>query len=53
MELKTVLAALEAAGTVQNRKVEVDHGETSCKTPNAPTYIRQAVARTRATRQAG
>ncbi|MGB5176488.1 MAG: DNA alkylation repair protein [Thermoanaerobaculia bacterium] len=26
-------------------KVEVDHGETSCKTPDAPTYIRKAVAR--------
>ena len=26
-------------------KVEVDHGETSCKTPDAPAYIRKAVAR--------
>jgi hypothetical protein len=26
-------------------KVEVDHGETSCKTPDAVTYINKAAAR--------
>jgi len=26
-------------------KVEVDHGETSCKTPDAVPYIEKALAR--------
>lgn len=30
-------------------KVEVDHGETSCKTPDATAYIDKTVARARAT----
>lgn len=42
--------ALAAAGRIG--KVEVDHGETSCKTPDATAYIKRAVARTRAPRQA-
>ncbi len=33
--------ALAAARTIG--KVEVDHGETSCKTPDAPAYIEKAV----------
>lgn len=37
---RKALAAAKRIG-----KVEVDHGETSCKTPDAPTYIRKAVAR--------
>ena len=32
-------------------KVEVDHGETSCKTPDATAYIKKTVARSRATEQ--
>lgn len=35
-------AAIEAAGRIG--KVEVDHGETSCQTPDAAAYIRKAVA---------
>ncbi|MDE0299291.1 MAG: DNA alkylation repair protein [Candidatus Poribacteria bacterium] len=35
--------ALSAAKTIG--KVEVDHGETSCKTPDAAEYIRKTVAR--------
>ena len=31
-------------------KVEVDHGETGCKTPDAAAYIKKAVARTPAKR---
>jgi 3-methyladenine DNA glycosylase AlkD len=42
--------ALAAAGRIG--KVEVDHGETSCKTPDASAYIKKAVARTRITTQA-
>ncbi|RMF60488.1 MAG: DNA alkylation repair protein [Calditrichaeota bacterium] len=38
--------ALRAAGRIG--KVEVDHGETNCKTPDAATYIQKAVARQRA-----
>jgi len=38
-----VVAELAAAKRIG--KVEVDHGETSCKTPDASTYIRKAVAR--------
>lgn len=36
-------AALEAARRIG--KVDVDHGETSCKTPDAIAYINKAVAR--------
>jgi 3-methyladenine DNA glycosylase AlkD len=39
---KRALAAAERIG-----KVQVDHGETSCKTPDAAAYIRKAVARRR------
>jgi 3-methyladenine DNA glycosylase AlkD len=35
--------ALEAAARIG--KVEVDHGDTSCKTPDAAAYIRKAAAR--------
>jgi 3-methyladenine DNA glycosylase AlkD len=35
--------ALAAAGRIG--KVEVDHGETSCKTPDAAAYIKKALAR--------
>jgi 3-methyladenine DNA glycosylase AlkD len=35
--------ALEAAARIG--KVEVDHGQTSCKTPDAAEYIRKAAAR--------
>lgn len=31
-------------------KVEVDHGETSCKTPDATAYIKKAVTRDKATK---
>ena len=34
-------------------KVEVDHGETSCKTPDATAYVKKTVARRRATKQSG
>ena len=37
--------ALAAAGRIG--KVEVDHGETGCKTPDAAAYIRNAVERQR------
>jgi 3-methyladenine DNA glycosylase AlkD len=37
--------AIEAAGRIG--KVEVDHGETNCKTPDAVTYIEKASKRTR------
>ncbi len=37
---RKALAAAKRIG-----RVEVDHGETSCKTPDASTYIRKAVAR--------
>jgi|SRR5829696_7030149 len=37
---KKAIAAAERIG-----KVEVDHGETGCKTPDAVPYIRQAVER--------
>lgn len=37
--------ALEAA--VRIGKVEIDHGETSCQTPDAAAYIRKMVARRR------
>lgn len=40
-------AALAAAGRIG--KVEVDHGETSCKTPDAIAYINKTVAREQAT----
>lgn len=33
-------------------KVEVDHGETSCKTPDATAYIKKTVARAKATKRA-
>jgi 3-methyladenine DNA glycosylase AlkD len=38
--------ALAAAETIG--KVEVDHGETNCQTPDAAAYIRKAAARTKA-----
>ena len=38
-------AALEAAAMIG--KVEVDHGQTSCKTPDAAGYIKKTVARKR------
>jgi len=38
--------ALEAAGRIG--RVEVDHGETSCKTPDAADYIKKAAARAKA-----
>jgi 3-methyladenine DNA glycosylase AlkD len=37
--------AIAAAGRIG--KVEVDHGKTSCKTPDAAAYIRKATAKTR------
>jgi hypothetical protein len=37
---KTAIAAAKRIG-----KVDVDHGETGCKTPDAAEYIRRAVAR--------
>jgi hypothetical protein len=61
-----ILAAMIAIG-IRNRRlerkalaaarrigvVEVDHGETSCKTPNATAYIKRTVGRPKATRKAG
>lgn len=44
---RKALAAAKRIG-----KVEVDHGETSCKTPDSAAYIKKAVARNKA-RQAG
>lgn len=41
--MKRALAAAKAIGTV-----EVDHGETGCKTPDAAPYIRKIVERSRA-----
>ena len=38
--------ALEAASRIG--KVEVDHGQTGCKTPDASSYIRRTVARRQA-----
>ena len=38
--------ALEAASRIG--KVEVDHGQTNCKTPDAAAYIRRTVARRQA-----
>ena len=38
--------ALEAASRIG--KVEVDHGQTNCKTPDAASYIRRTVARRQA-----
>ncbi len=38
--MKLAIAAAQRIG-----KVDVDHGETSCKTPDAVSYIRKAVAR--------
>lgn len=35
--------AIQAAGRIG--KVEVDHGDTACKTPDAAAYIRKAAAR--------
>jgi hypothetical protein len=43
-------AALEKKATVaagKVGKVEVDHGETGCKTPDAITYIKKGRARSR------
>lgn len=40
---RKALAAADRIG-----KVEVDHGETSCTTPDASAYIKKAVARTKA-----
>jgi len=37
--------AIAAAGRIG--KVEVDHGKTSCKTPDAAAYIKKASARSR------
>jgi len=45
---RKALATAERMG-----KVEVDHGETSCKTPDAIAYIKKTVARRMATMQAG
>ena len=45
---RKALAAAKRIG-----KVEVDHGETSCKTPDATAYIKKTVAKDRATEQAG
>jgi len=59
MTLAQALKKLEAAGTAQNRKVyarhgvraevygrvEVDQGETGCKTPDAVEHIGRAKAR--------
>ena len=42
---KGALAAAAAIG-----KVEVDHGETNCKTPDAAAYIRKARTRKRPAR---
>jgi hypothetical protein len=39
---KKALAAAERIGNV-----EVDHGETSCKTPDAAAYIRKGAERKR------
>jgi hypothetical protein len=43
-----VLKTLEKMGTAAASrigKVEVDHGETGCKTPDAIPYIKKAAAR--------
>lgn len=40
--------AIAAAGRIG--KVEVDHGETGCKTPDAAAYIRKAAQRARSSR---
>ena len=45
---RKALAAAKRIG-----KVEVDHGETSCKTPDATAYVKKTVARRRATKQSG
>jgi hypothetical protein len=39
--------ALTAASAQRIGKVEVDHGETGCKTPDAAKYIERAAARKR------
>ena len=39
------LEGLAIAAAQRIGKVEVDHGETSCQTPDAAAYIRKAVAR--------
>ena len=41
--------AIAAAGRIG--KVEVDHGETGCKTPAAAAYIRKAAAHQRSKRK--
>lgn len=43
--------ALAAAGRIG--KVEVDHGDTDCKTPDAAEYIRKAAARKKAKKKTG
>ncbi len=46
MTAEQVLAELESMGTAQRiGKVDVDHGETSCKTPDAAPYIEKMWAR--------
>ena len=42
--------AIAAAGRIG--KVEVDHGDTACQTPDAATYIKKAAARTAAKKAA-
>jgi hypothetical protein len=48
MNTTEVLQQLEAMGAAQKiGQVEVDHGETNCKTPEAVEYIKRTVARQR------
>ena len=50
MNSKQVLENLESLGSAQTRKtyaVEVDHGDTSCKTPSTVPYTRKVAAHAR------
>jgi hypothetical protein len=45
MNYSDVMSQLKKMGTAQNVKIYRRHGETSCKTPDAATYIEKALAR--------
>ena len=47
------LEKLALAAAARIGKVEVDHGETSCKTPDAAAYIRKAAARNKGVNRKG
>lgn len=47
---KPHLAQLAVAAAERIGKVDVDHGETSCKTPDAAAYIAKTLARTASTK---